>query len=48
MDTKSKRNMEKVTQDLGDIHRIMSKNVQDILERGEKLEGKRRKANPKC
>jgi len=37
LDTRSQRNMNKVAEDLQDIQRIMSKNIQDILGRGEKI-----------
>jgi hypothetical protein len=39
MDTKSQRNLQKVTEDLVDIHRIMSNNVTEIINRGAKLSG---------
>ncbi len=37
-DTRAQRNMDKLNEDLGDIHRILTKNIQEVLERGEKLE----------
>eukprot|EP01104_Vermistella_antarctica_P017046 TRINITY_DN5966_c0_g1_i1.p1 TRINITY_DN5966_c0_g1~~TRINITY_DN5966_c0_g1_i1.p1 ORF type:complete len:216 (-),score=34.39 TRINITY_DN5966_c0_g1_i1:277-924(-) len=36
-DTKSQRNLEKVSEELQDVHRILTKNIEDILGRGEKL-----------
>lgn len=39
MDTKSQRNLNKVSSDLKDINRIMTKNIQDIINRGAKLDG---------
>ena len=39
LDTRSQRNMSKVQEDLADIHRIMTKNVQEIIGRGEKIAG---------
>eukprot|EP00029_Vermamoeba_vermiformis_P001352 TRINITY_DN11525_c0_g1_i1.p1 TRINITY_DN11525_c0_g1~~TRINITY_DN11525_c0_g1_i1.p1 ORF type:complete len:218 (+),score=26.18 TRINITY_DN11525_c0_g1_i1:32-685(+) len=38
MDTKSQRNLNKVSSDLKDINRIMTKNIQDIVNRGAKLD----------
>jgi len=37
LDTRSQRNMSKVSEDLQDIQKIMSKNIQEILGRGEKI-----------
>lgn len=37
---KSQRNLGKVTEDLNDVNQIMSKNISEILERGEKLTSK--------
>jgi len=34
LDTRSQRNMSKVQEDLADIHKIMTKNVQEIIGRG--------------
>lgn len=39
MDTKSQRNLNKISTDLKDIERLMSKNIEDILGRGAKIEG---------
>lgn len=37
-DTKSQRNLNKVSSDLKDISRILQRNIDDILERGTKIE----------
>jgi len=37
LDTKSDRNLEKVTKELNEVQRIMTKNLEDILTRGDKL-----------
>jgi vesicle transport protein SEC22 len=39
MDTKSQRNLNKISTDLKDIERLMTKNIQDILGRGAKIDG---------
>jgi hypothetical protein len=39
MDTKSQRNLNKVSADLKDINKIMTKSIHDIISRGEKIEG---------
>jgi len=36
-DSKTQKNLSKVTEDLTDVHKIMSKNITEILGRGEKL-----------
>ncbi len=36
-DTKTQKNLSKVTEDLSDVHKIMTKNISEILGRGEKL-----------
>ena len=36
-DTKSQRNLQQVSEDLQDVHRILTRNIEDILGRGEKL-----------
>ncbi|KAI8909074.1 Longin-like domain-containing protein [Gorgonomyces haynaldii] len=38
-DVRAQRNMQKLNEDLGDVTRIMNKNIQDVLGRGEQLEG---------
>ncbi|KAH3764786.1 R-SNARE protein, Sec22-family [Pelomyxa schiedti] len=37
LDTRSQRNMEKVAEDLRDVQKIMTQNLQEILSRGEKI-----------
>ena len=37
-DTKTQRNLEAMSADLGDLHRIMTKNIEAVIGRGEKLE----------
>jgi hypothetical protein len=39
MDTKSQRNLNKVSADLKDINKIMTKSIHDIINRGAKIEG---------
>lgn len=39
MDTKSQRNLNKVSSDLKDINKIITKSVQDILGRGALIDG---------
>jgi hypothetical protein len=46
VDTKSQRNLNKITTDLKDIERIMVKNVQDILGRGAKINGTQALSSP--
>jgi len=36
-DTRSQRNLSRVTEDLNDIHKVMTKNISEILGRGEKM-----------
>jgi len=43
LDTKSERNLDKVAKELSDAHRIMTKSIQDILGRGEKITNATRK-----
>eukprot|EP01105_Mastigella_eilhardi_P018289 TRINITY_DN4224_c0_g1_i2.p2 TRINITY_DN4224_c0_g1~~TRINITY_DN4224_c0_g1_i2.p2 ORF type:complete len:239 (+),score=72.44 TRINITY_DN4224_c0_g1_i2:63-719(+) len=38
LDTRSQRNISKVAEDLRDVQKIMTKNLQDILERGDKIQ----------
>lgn len=37
-DARSAKNLEKLNEDLGDVQRIMTKNIQDVLGRGEQLD----------
>ena len=38
LDTKSERNLDKVAKELSDVHRIMTKSIQDVLARGSKID----------
>ncbi len=40
LDTRSQRNLSKVTEDLNDVNKIMTKNIGEILHRGEKIQSK--------
>jgi len=44
-DTRSHKNLHKVSEDLSDVHRIMSKNITEILGRGEKIESVAKKSD---
>jgi len=44
-DTRSQRNLSKVTDDLNDVHRIMTKNITEILGRGEKINSVSKKSD---
>jgi len=44
-DTKSQKNLSKVTEDLNDVHKIMTKNISEILGRGEKLQSVAQKSD---
>eukprot|EP00741_Cyanophora_paradoxa_P016039 tig00000042_g15484.t1 len=37
-DSRSQRNLEKLNEELRDVHRIMTKNIEEVLGRGEKLD----------
>eukprot|EP00164_Ancoracysta_twista_P003523 GFYU01004700.1.p1 GENE.GFYU01004700.1~~GFYU01004700.1.p1 ORF type:complete len:217 (+),score=53.12 GFYU01004700.1:80-730(+) len=37
-DTRAQRNLQKLNDDLNDVHRVMTKSIQDVLGRGEKLD----------
>eukprot|EP01112_Ceratiomyxa_fruticulosa_P022337 TRINITY_DN8143_c1_g1_i1.p1 TRINITY_DN8143_c1_g1~~TRINITY_DN8143_c1_g1_i1.p1 ORF type:complete len:216 (-),score=35.18 TRINITY_DN8143_c1_g1_i1:99-746(-) len=37
-DTRTQRNLSKLTEDLADVHKIMSSNIKEILGRGEKID----------
>eukprot|EP00824_Muranothrix_gubernata_P020225 TRINITY_DN4048_c0_g1_i1.p2 TRINITY_DN4048_c0_g1~~TRINITY_DN4048_c0_g1_i1.p2 ORF type:complete len:216 (+),score=33.15 TRINITY_DN4048_c0_g1_i1:110-757(+) len=38
MDTRTQRNIEKLSKDLQDVQKVMTKNIEDVLNRGERLE----------
>ena len=38
MDTRTQRNLAKLTEELGEVHSIMTKNIQEVLGQGEKLD----------
>jgi vesicle transport protein SEC22 len=40
-DTRTQRNLQKLNEDLQDVTRIMTKNIQDVLGRGERIDSKR-------
>lgn len=40
MDTRTQRNMAKLTEDISEVHSIMTKNIQDVLNHGERLDSK--------
>eukprot|EP01114_Cavostelium_apophysatum_P009952 TRINITY_DN2328_c0_g1_i2.p1 TRINITY_DN2328_c0_g1~~TRINITY_DN2328_c0_g1_i2.p1 ORF type:complete len:218 (+),score=54.95 TRINITY_DN2328_c0_g1_i2:72-725(+) len=44
-DTRSQRNLSKVTEDLNDVNRIMTKNISEILGRGEKINSVAKKSD---
>jgi len=44
-DTRSQQNLHRVTEDLTDVHKIMSKNIIEILGRGERIEGVAKKSD---
>jgi vesicle transport protein SEC22 len=39
-DTRSQKNLQRVAEDLNDVNKIMSKNINEILGRGEKINSK--------
>lgn len=40
VDTRTQRNMAKLTEDISEVHSIMTKNIQDVLNHGERLDSK--------
>lgn len=40
MDSRSRRNMSRLNDELQDVQRIMVQNIDDVLQRGETLSGK--------
>eukprot|EP00735_Rhodelphis_limneticus_P012025 TRINITY_DN51_c0_g1::TRINITY_DN51_c0_g1_i1::g.14772::m.14772 TRINITY_DN51_c0_g1::TRINITY_DN51_c0_g1_i1::g.14772 ORF type:complete len:209 (+),score=33.37,sp/Q94AU2/SEC22_ARATH/45.81/1e-58,Longin/PF13774.1/6.7e-24,Longin/PF13774.1/2.2e+02,Synaptobrevin/PF00957.16/2.5e+03,Synaptobrevin/PF00957.16/1.3e-15,T4SS/PF07996.6/0.026,CRISPR_assoc/PF08798.6/0.06 TRINITY_DN51_c0_g1_i1:87-713(+) len=38
MDTRNHRNLQKLNNELQDVHRIMTKNIEEVLDRGQKLD----------
>lgn len=40
IDTRTQRNINKLNEDLTEVHSIMTKNIQDVLGQGEKLDSK--------
>lgn len=40
LDTRTQRNMAKLTEDISEVHSIMTKNIQDVLNHGERLDRK--------
>ena len=44
MDTRTQRNINKLNEDLTEVHSIMTKNIQDVLGQGERLDSKQ--SNP--
>ena len=38
VDTRTQRNMAKLTEDITEVHSIMTKNIQDVLNHGERLD----------
>lgn len=38
MDTRTQRNISKLNEDLTEVHSIMTKNIQDVLGQGERLD----------
>jgi len=44
-DVRSQRNLGKVAEDLTDVHQVMTKNISEILERGEKLQSVSKKSD---
>lgn len=39
-DTRSQRNLAKLNDDLAEVHTIMTRNIQEVLGQGEKLDSK--------
>jgi len=44
-DTRSQKNLHRVAEDLSDVNKIMTKNISDILERGEKINSVAKKSD---
>ncbi len=40
MDTRTQRNLAKLSEDLSEVHSIMTRNIQEVLGQGEKLDSK--------
>jgi vesicle transport protein SEC22 len=38
MDTRTQRNLAKLSEDLNEVHSIMTRNIQEVLGQGEKLD----------
>eukprot|EP01087_Luapelamoeba_hula_P024715 TRINITY_DN9506_c0_g1_i1.p1 TRINITY_DN9506_c0_g1~~TRINITY_DN9506_c0_g1_i1.p1 ORF type:complete len:213 (-),score=54.94 TRINITY_DN9506_c0_g1_i1:647-1285(-) len=45
LDTKSERNLDKVTKELGEATKIMTKSISDVLDRGKKISNVQEKSN---
>ncbi len=43
MDTRTQRNISKLTEDLSEVHSIMTRNIADVLGQGERLD-----SEPRC
>ena len=46
MDTRTQRNLAKLNDDLAEVHSIMSRNIQEVLGQGEKLDSESRACMP--
>lgn len=44
VDTRTQRNINKLNEDLTEVHSIMTKNIQDVLGQGEKLDSEPQQA----
>ena len=42
MDSRNRRNLSRINDELQDVQRIMMQNIDDVLQRGEQLSGKNR------
>lgn len=40
MDTRTQRNIDRLNQDIAEVHSIMTRNIQDVLGQGERLDRK--------
>jgi vesicle transport protein SEC22 len=38
LDTKSERNLDRVAKELTEVHQVMTRNIQEILSRGQKID----------
>ena len=48
MDTRTQRNMAKLSEDISEVHSIMTRNIADVLDQGERLDSKLPPSHAAC